>query len=197
MASALMEKFEELVEKELINEGVFKELADLLKAAKRPLDDFIDVFDDIRAMAPLLSAAVGDEFVHHTEDGERLGGYWIERDTFRFLGRALGDTQVPKGWFLFRLVSTQSRGICSDGYNTFTGCNGGVLDAIEAWPLSLFRNYRADGTFDDRELALPPDKCWGFRTAHTASNAVGEADDEGEEDEDGEEEEEEEEEEGE
>jgi len=163
MAHALFEKIEQLAEDGTINEGTFTELADLMKLAKKPgVDTFQDNEDDIEAMAPLVRASPGDWFTHHAYEGDR-GCRWIEEDTFTFLGRADGSTAVKKGWFLFRIVSDYSRGICQEGSNTYQGCNGGMLDAVGAWPLDNYRNYRPDGTYDDCELALAPDQCWGFR----------------------------------
>ena len=65
-------------------------------------------------MAPLLRAQPGDLFTHHTDVGAAHNPY-EEPDTFEFLGRADGSTHVHKGWFLMRLVSTESRGICQAG----------------------------------------------------------------------------------
>ena len=154
----LMNVLDKLVEDGHINEHLYTAFANKLKSAHAqysPTDEAI-------AMAPLLVAEAGDWFTHHTAEGDQ-GGRWLEEDTFEFLGRADGSTRVPRGWYLFAIVSKDSPGICQEGSNTYAGCNGGMLDAIGAWPLSNFRNYKADGSFDDTELALPAEKCWGFR----------------------------------
>jgi hypothetical protein len=161
MAHALVEKLDEFVERGDLREGAYIELVNLVKRAKANGRDEL-IADDLCVMAPLLEAAVGDEFIHHSHDGSRD---WLADDRFVFLGRADGRTRVPKGWWCFRLVSAYSRGICQQGSDKMAGREGGMLDAIGAWPLADYRNYKVDGTFDDRELALPSEKCWGFRVA--------------------------------
>jgi len=122
----------------------------------------VDSEEEAMVLAPLLFAVVGDTFVHHALEGDR-GCRWLEPDTFEYLGRADGSTKTPLGWFQFRLVSEYSRGICQEGSNTYAGCNGGMLDAVGAWPLSKYRNYKHDNTYNDEELALPISMCCGFR----------------------------------
>ena len=157
-----MQRLDELVEDESISEGVYKELAELVQRAKTTGQDALEQDGEARAMAPLLFAEIGDCFTHHADEGDR-GGCWLELDTFEYLGRADGSTKVTKGWILLRLVSDNSRGICQEGSNKYAGCNGGMLDAIGAWPIADFRNYTSSGEFDDLELALPAEMCWGFR----------------------------------
>ena len=178
MAYALIARLDELVEDGSINEGVYKELAELVKEAKdQRRDALVDNKTEVEILAPLLHAEVGDTFSHHAYEGDR-GGRWLSEDMFTFLGRADGSTNTPKGWWLFRIIDGDTRGICQAGSNKYAGTNGGMLDAIGAWPLANYRNYASDGTFDDRELALPTEKCWGFRLVDEDNNYESEEDDE-------------------
>lgn len=163
MAHALISRLDELVDDGKITEFVYKELADLVKKAKDGSRDALLDDIELEAMAPLLRANIGDTFSHHAYEGRR-GYSWMGEDQFNFLGRADGTTRVPKGWWLFRINEhVETRGICQEGSNQYAGCNGGMLDAVDAWPIADYRNYAVDGTFDDKELALPAEKCWGFR----------------------------------
>lgn len=177
MAHALIARLDQLVEDGSINEGVYKELAELVKEAKDKRRDALVDKTEVEILAPLLHAEVGDTFSHHAYEGDR-GGRWLSEDMFTFLGRADGSTNTPKGWWLFRIVDGDTRGICQAGSNEYAGTNGGMLDAIGAWPLANYRNYASDGTFDDRELALPTEMCWGFRLVDEENNDESEDDDE-------------------
>ena len=44
-----------------------------------------------------------------------------------------GETRTPAGWLIFRHLGI-GRGICQDGSTIYPGLNGGMRDAIEAWP---------------------------------------------------------------
>ena len=118
-----------------------------------------------REMCGMVGVQPGDLLEHHTLDSNQ-GGYWGP-DTFKYVGAADGATRTPVGWHVFRWLEDVGwrpvRGICADGPGSHAGLNGGMRDAINAWPKTDHYNYRADGTFDDHELALPPGACWAFR----------------------------------
>jgi len=139
------------------------ELSELfeLRAMRREYERTRDELAVARRVCPLLDARVGDWFEHHAADPT----YDFDMlDRFEFLGRASGDTKTREGWFLFRWLNV-GRGICSSD-TPDAGLNGGMRDAIGAWPLARYHNYNADGSFDDREIALPAVMCWGFRPLH-------------------------------
>ena len=126
-----------------------------------------------KRLNPLVDAEVGLVVTHHTEDA-RHGGW--DEDEFEFCGVSNGKTKTPKGWLVFQWKG-RGRGICAEGVGA-PGLNGGVLDAIGAWPLEHYRWYKPDHTFDPTYLALPPEKCWGFRPI---DNSEGSSDEEEEE----------------
>lgn len=132
--------------------------------------------EEILALAkrlnPLVDAEVGLRVTHHTEDGIVSG--W-DVDEFEFCGVSNGTTKTPKGWLVFHWRG-YGRGICADGEKP-PGLNGGVLDAIGAWPLEHYRWYQPDHTFDPTYLALPPEKCWGFRPVDNGECSNGECSD--------------------
>ena len=116
---------------------------------------------DSREMCSMVGVQPGDLLEHHTLDSND-GGWDI--DTFKYVGAADGATRTPVGWHVFRwLEEFGGRGICADGPGSHAGLNGGMRDVVNAWPMTEHYNYRADGTFDDHELALPPGACWAFR----------------------------------
>ena len=112
---------------------------------------------DAKVVSPVLFAVQGDVFTHHTMDANHANR---DEDEFEYLGRADGSSQTPAGWLLFRHLGV-GRGICA--YGSHSGCNGGMRDAIGAWPLTSYFNYEQDGTYDEDEIALPLEMCWGFR----------------------------------
>lgn len=115
-----------------------------------------------REMCGMVGVQPGDLLEHHTLDSNQ-GCYW-DVDTFKYVGAADGATRTPVGWHVFRwLEECGGRGICADGPGSHAGLNGGMRDVCNAWPKTDYYNYRADGTFDDHELALPPGACWAFR----------------------------------
>ncbi len=132
--------------------------------------------DEAREVCPILFAAPGDHFQHHTMDANH--GDW-DPDVFVYKGRTDGSgvmkpgggARVPAGWVVFRHTGI-GRGICAGGCTR--GLNGGMLDAIGAWPLDKYRDYGADGTFDENVIALPPKMCWGFRTEDSGEDEESE-----------------------
>eukprot|EP00964_Phaeocystis_antarctica_P129057 scaffold92907_cov63-Phaeocystis_antarctica.AAC.2 len=121
---------------------------------------------DSREMCGMVGVQPGDLLEHHTLDYNNGGwdnGGW-DIDTFTYIGAADGATRTPVGWHVFRwLEEFGGRGICADGPGSHAGLNGGMRDVVNAWPMTEHYNYRADGTFDDHELALPPGACLAFR----------------------------------
>ena len=124
---------------------------------------------DLRACAPVMFANVGDWFKHHTFDANHAN--WDD-DLFEYLGRATGKTKTPNDWLVFRHAGF-GRGICARG--STAGLNGGMLDAIGAWPLRDYRMYDSKGDYDEDEIALPPSMCWGFRVFECPSSEEEEA----------------------
>ena len=153
MAAAIMSELDRMSESDELSDGAYLKLANMLKAAKALHSDALH--SDAQKCCPVMFAEVGDVFEHHYyqpyEDGN---------DSFEYLGRS---TECAKeGWLIFRhLHEYDGRGICAHGCKR--GLNGGVRDAIRAWPLVDYRHLRADGTTDENEIVLPPEKCWGFR----------------------------------
>ena len=115
--------------------------------------------EDAKIVCPVLAAAQGDRFTHHTMDANHAD--WDE-DEFEYVGRTDGSSRTPAGWLVFLHLGV-GRGICAYGCNG--GTNGGMRDAIGAWPLTKYYNYQPDGSYDEDEIALPMDMCWGFRRA--------------------------------
>ena len=65
---------------------------------------------------------------------------------------------TPVGWLIFKHVDGPW-GI-EEGYGAV---NGGVRDAIGAWPQTQYRVYDGEGNYDRGVMCLPPAKCHGFR----------------------------------
>jgi len=163
MAHALMSDLDDLVEKGKLDEYTYKCLADRVKEAF----DYSN-YSDMKAMAPLFYAKVGDVFYHISCQGEPGGNRSLGFDFFVFMGRADGSTQTPKGYWIFRIRGNDKR--------------PGTLDAINARPLANYRNYRANGSFDDRDFALPSEMCWGFRPTEDSDDDEGDDNDDGDDD---------------
>ena len=194
MAAALMQELDRMAESSELSEGNYLKLCGLLKQAKVPGSDSVSM-TEAQECCRVLFAEPGDVFEHHY-----YRQYDEPNDNFEFVGRTSGDScTTPVNWLVFRHIpELEGRGICANGCKR--GLNGGVLDAIGAWPLRNYRNYRSDGTFDDQEIALPASKCWGFRLVEQIDEdeeEEWEESDEEEDEEEGDEEEESEEEEGE
>ncbi|XRB11838.1 hypothetical protein RI054_03g16710 [Pseudoscourfieldia marina] len=119
----------------------------------------LDRLEEAKMACPALFAREGDLFVHRADrryDGTDL------MDVFEYLGRTVGSgTQpyvTPPGWLIFKHVDG-AWGI-EDG---FGAVNGGVRDAIGAWPQSAYRVYDNNGNFEKGVMCLPPEKCYCFR----------------------------------
>lgn len=133
-----------------------QELAQLRRRVQE-LETDAALVADAKMVSPVLFAAQGDVFTHHTMDANH--GDWDD-DEFEYLGRADGSSQTPAGWLMFRHLEV-GRGICA--YGCQYGTNGGMRDAIGAFPMKRYFNYKQDGTYDENEIALPLEMCWGFR----------------------------------
>ena len=132
------------------------EVAEMARLRRR-LRQLEAVAADAKIVCPVLTAMQGDLFTHHTMDANHA--HWDE-DVFEYVKRTDGSSRTPAGWLVFRHIAG-GRGICAYGCNA--GTNGGMRDAIGAWPLTDYYDYKADGSYDEDEIALPLDMCWGFR----------------------------------
>mmetsp|Transcript_35294 Transcript_35294/g.109377 ORF Transcript_35294/g.109377 Transcript_35294/m.109377 type:complete len:136 (-) Transcript_35294:137-544(-) len=72
----------------------------------------------------------------------------------------MGEHVVPAGWLRFReLPESEGRGI----HGSYGSTNGGMRDAIGAWPMAKYHAYNADGTYCKSEIALPPSMVYLMR----------------------------------
>jgi hypothetical protein len=149
------------------------EMAELARLRRRvqELKEDAALAGDAKIVCPVLAATPGELFTHHTMDANHAD--WDE-DVFEFLGRADGSSKTPAGWLLFRHLEI-GRGICA--YGCAGGLNGGMRDAIGAWPMTAHFNYRPGGGYDEHEIALPLEMCWGFRVAREGGEEEDEDDD--------------------
>ena len=90
---------------------------------------------------PALFASIGDTFTHATDDRGNAG------DVFAYEGR------TSEGWLVFKHLE-------GGGFNQ---TNGGVRDAIGAWPLSTYSLRLPNGERDVDRIKLPPSMCYMFR----------------------------------
>lgn len=149
----ILDRVEALAQKNLLPEGDYVAICNKFKRPTTPTPSE----SELRVVTTVLCAKPGDTFRHHTMDANH--GY--EVDELEFIGRADGNTKTPKGWFIFKHLGV-GRGICQED-NPHGGLNGGMLDAIGAWPLATYRNYKPDGTYDSTELAIPLKMTWAMR----------------------------------
>ena len=136
------------------------ELAEMAQLRRRiqEMEVEVAIAADAKITCPVVAAEPGDVFIHHTMDANHAN--W-EDDAFVYVGRADGMSRTPAGWLIFRHLEV-GRGICAYGCNG--GLNGGMRDAIGAWPLADYFNYKPDGSINsEHEIALPLDMCWAFR----------------------------------
>jgi len=166
----IMETLDDLVGNEHIKEHDYNDLAKLLKCGTFTPDPQME---ELRMVCPIMFAATGDLFEHHTRDannGEDI-------DLFMYVGRSPGTPQTPAGRLVLRHLGI-GRGICQEGSNTYAGCNGGMRDACGAWPLDQYHNYHESGRYNDCEMALPAHMCWGFRKRENYTEHSGTESDE-------------------
>ena len=93
---------------------------------------------------PALFASIGDTFTHATDDRGNAG------DVFAYEGR------TSEGWLVFKHLE-------GGGFHGYHGTNGGVRDAIGAWPLSKYSLRLPNGERDVDRIQLPPSMCYMFR----------------------------------
>ena len=94
--------------------------------------------------AAALFASVGDTFTHATDDRGNHG------DVFEYEGR------TSEGWLIFHHLE-------GGGFHGYHGLNGGVRDAIGAFPVSTYEVQLPNGERDLDRIKLPPSMCYMFR----------------------------------
>ena len=147
-----------------------KEMVELVQLRRRvrEMEAGAALVADAKLVCPVLSAVPGERFTHHPMLSDQ-GGY--EEDHFEYLGRTGSASKTPPGWLAFRHLEI-GRGICAFGCSA--GLNGGMRDACGAWPTKEYCHYKPDGTCDEREIALPIEQCWGFRSIEPESESDAE-----------------------
>lgn len=138
------------------------ELAEVaqLRSRVQELEASVVIAADAKIVCPVVVATPGMTFTHHTDDANRGD---LELDHFDYVGRTTGNAHTPAGWLIFRHLGL-GRGICANG--SHGGLNGGMRDAIGAWPMSKYYNYEPNGSIpNENEIALPLRMCWAFRPA--------------------------------
>ena len=131
-----------------------EELTDLRTENAR----LLAVVEEARHACPALFANPGDTFEHRTHD--RIQSFQLE--TFEYIGRTTASGKPPHavtqaGWLIFRHL--YGYGIEDNHY----AVNGGVRDAINAWPAWYYRVYDAEGHYEKGIFCLPPSMCYCFR----------------------------------
>ena len=118
---------------------------------------------EAKEACPALFAEVGERFRHGRRDD--MDGRYVDLpdEIFEYAGRTEEAPRgaphaVPAGWLIFRHVEGPW-GI-EEGYGAV---NGGVRDAVGAWPHTEYRVYDGEGNFEKGVMCLPPVKCRGFR----------------------------------
>ena len=106
---------------------------------------------------PAIFASVGELFTHDTYD--RFGDFDI--DIFEYEGR------TPEQWLIFHHVEGAG----------FYWLNGGVRDAIGAWPLETYQVTLENGEVDEDRIKLPPRMCFMFRKYQESDDEEEESDD--------------------
>lgn len=149
-------------------------------ALREKIKDLEAQLADAKDACPLLVAKKGDLFEHNRSDSMT---WEIGPDIFEFIGRTKVEVtapckkgfcpcwnskanknghKTPVGWIILKHVKGSGCGISGN----HGAVNGGVRDAIGAWPIAdycVFKN--SDGDYDEDVFCLPPSKCGGFRIA--------------------------------
>lgn len=106
--------------------------------------------------APALFASPGDLFTWQSSSPPSA---WAEFDYgevyVKYVGRnevASDGTSPEKGWLIFHDHN------CGR-YSLINVCNGGIRDALGAWPMKKYSHYTEDGTMIPETLCIPPEMC--------------------------------------
>ena len=95
---------------------------------------------------PALFAAVGDSFTHACAERHPEGDICV----FEYEGR------TEDGWLKFHHVE-------GAGFHGYKGINGGMRDAISAWPRDNYRINLPNGEIDLDRIKLPINMVYMFR----------------------------------
>ena len=116
----------------------------IIDEQERQIKELKNKLAEVEEAVPALFASVGDVFTHATDDRGDAG------DVFEYEGR------TSEGWLIFHHIE-------GGGFHGYHGLNGGVRDAIGAFPVSIYGVKLPNGERDVDRFKLPPKMCYMFR----------------------------------